>query len=152
MVQDENKEELQAGLVQNCTCFNLRKASRAVTHLFDEGLKSRGLNATQFTLLAAISSSDNVAITQLSRILIMDRTTLTRNLSPLQKKNWVLVRPGEDKRTRVLSLTSLGKKVLKSSMEDWRKLQTGVVKTLGRENWETLLDKIDFAVKKLNPY
>ncbi len=106
-------------IVQNCTCFNLRKASRAVTQLFDEALKPAGLYATQFTLLAAISFRKDATITELSKALIMDRTTLTRNLNPLQKNGWVEVTPGADKRTRTLSLTRSGKKLLKDAMTYW---------------------------------
>jgi len=138
--------------VQNCTCFNLRKTTRAVTQLFDEALKPCGLYATQFTLLAAISSWNDATITELSKALIMDRTTLTRNLSPLQKKGWVEVTPGADKRTRTLSLTRSGKKLLKNAMNYWNQVQNQVVKTLGKGNWEELLDNLSFTVKKLNPY
>jgi len=81
-------------IVQNCTCFNLRKTARAVTHLFDEALRPCGLHATQFTLLAAIASKDDPTITELSKALVMDRMTLTRNLNPLQKNGWVEVTPG----------------------------------------------------------
>ena len=139
-------------IVQNCTCFNLRKTTRAVTQLFDEALKPCGLYATQFTLLAAISSRNDATITELSKALIMDRTTLTRNLSPLQKKGWVEVTPGADKRTRTLSLTRSGKKLLKNAMNYWNQVQNQVVKTLGKGNWEELLDNLSFTVKKLNPY
>ena len=139
-------------IVQNCTCFNLRKTTRAVTQLYDEALKPCGLYATQFTLLAAISSNDKVTITELSRALIMDRTTLTRNLHPLQKNGWVEVIPGEDKRTRTLSLTRSGQKVLKEAMTYWSQVQKQVVKTLGKGHWEELLDNLSLTVKKLNPY
>ena len=138
--------------MQNCTCFNLRKATRAVTQLFDEALKPCGLYATQFTLLAAISFRKDATITELSKALIMDRTTLTRNLNPLQKNGWVDVTPGADKRTRTLSLTRSGKKVLKDAMTYWKQVQNQVVKTLGKGNWEELLDHLSFTVKKLNPY
>ena len=138
--------------VQNCTCFNLRKTARAVTQLFDEALKPCGLYATQFTLLAAVSSKENVAITELSKALVMDRTTLTRNLKPLQKSGWIEVTPGEDKRTRTLSLTHSGKKVLKQAMLHWKKVQNKVVQTLGKNNWEVLSDSLSTTVKKLNPY
>lgn len=139
-------------MVQNCTCFNLRKTTRAVTQLFDEALKPCGLYATQFSLLAAISSTKNVAITELSKALIMDRTTLTRNLAPLQKSGWVEVTPGEDKRTRILSLTRSGKKVLSQAMGHWRLVQNEVVKTLGKNDWEKLLENLSSTVTKLNPY
>ncbi len=138
--------------MQNCTCFNLRKASRAVTQLFDEALKPCGLYATQFTVLAAISSRDDVTITELSKELIMDRTTLTRNLNPLQNNGWVEVTPGEDKRTRTLSLTRSGIKVLSQAMIHWKQVQSQVVKTLGKSNWEELLDNLSLTVNKLNPY
>ena len=138
--------------VQNCTCFNLRKTTRAVTQLFDEALKPSGLYSTQFTLLAAISSCDQVTITELSKELIMDRTTLTRNLNPLQKNGWVEVTPGEDKRTRILSLTRSGKKILSQAMIHWEQVQKRVVKTLGKSNWEELLDRLSTTVNKLNPY
>ncbi len=138
--------------MQNCTCFNLRKASRAVTQLFDEALKPAGLYATQFTLLAAISFRKDATITELSKALIMDRTTLTRNLNPLKKNGWVDVTPGADKRTRTLSLTRSGKKLLKDAMTYWSQVQSQVVKTLGKGNWEELLDNLSSTVKKLNPY
>jgi DNA-binding MarR family transcriptional regulator len=138
--------------VQNCTCFNLRKATRAVTQLFDEALKPCGLYATQFTLLAAVSSKENVAITELSKALVMDRTTLTRNLKPLQKSGWIEVLPGLDKRTKALSLTLSGKKVLKQAMIHWKEVQNEVVMTLGNGNWELLVDNLSSTVKKLNPY
>ncbi|MFQ5673933.1 MAG: MarR family winged helix-turn-helix transcriptional regulator [Nitrospinales bacterium] len=138
--------------MQNCTCFNLRKATRAVTHLFDEALKPRGLYVTQFTLLAAIALKNDTTITELSRALVMDRTTLTRNLTPLQTKGWVQVTPGADRRTRSLSLTGSGKKVLQEAFTPWSRMQKQIVKLLGKGNWGQLLDKLSLTVEKLNPY
>ena len=136
----------------NCTCFNIRKAARAVTQLFDQALKPSGLNATQFTALAAIASTEPITITELSRVLVMDRTTLTRNLNPLQKNGWVDVTPGEDRRTRTVCLTRSGKQVLSKAMVAWKTMQNHVVKTLGKSNWEELLGNLSYTVKRLNPY
>ena len=107
---------------------------------------------SQFTLLAAISSKDAATITELSRAMIMDRTTLTRNLNPLQKNGWVEVTPGVDKRTKILSLTRSGKKILSQAMIHWNLVQNKVVKTLGKRNWGELIDNLGFTVKRLNPY
>ena len=136
----------------NCTCFNIRKAARAVTQLFDEAFKPSGLNATQFTLLAAISATEPITITNLSQVLVMDRTTLTRNLNPLQKNGWVEVAPGEDKRTKTVSLTRTGKPVLSKAMVYWKEIQNHAVKTLGKGSWEELLENLSYTVKRLNPY
>jgi DNA-binding MarR family transcriptional regulator len=147
-----SKSKKRSEIVHNCTCFNLRKTTRAVTQLFDEVLKPSGLLATQFTLLAAISENDDATISQLSKAMIMDRTTLTRNLNPLQKNGWVAVTPGDDKRTKTLSLTRSGKKVLSQAMSYWSLAQKKVVNALGKNNWGALLDNLSFTVKKLNPY
>jgi DNA-binding MarR family transcriptional regulator len=82
----------------------------------------------------------------------MDRTTLTRNLNPLQKNGWIEVVPGEDRRTKTLSITKSGKQVLKEATKYWEEVQTHVVKTLGKKNWKDLLDKLNLVVAKLSPY
>jgi DNA-binding MarR family transcriptional regulator len=151
-VNKKTNNSKKSELVQNCTSFNLRKASRAVTQLFDEALKPCGLYSTQFTLLNAIHLSDSATITKLSQALIMDRTTLTRNLNPLQKNGWIEVIPGEDRRTKTLSITKAGKQVLKEATKYWEKVQTQVVKSLGKKQWDELLDKLDLVVAKLSPY
>jgi DNA-binding MarR family transcriptional regulator len=152
IARQNNKFNNKPEMVQNCTCFNLRKATRAVTQIYDEALKPCGLYGTQFTLLAAISNNENATITGLANALIMDRTTLTRNLTPLEKKVWVEITNGEDKRTRVLSLTGSGKKVLKEATVVWEQAQSQVVKVLGKNNWEQLMKSLSLTIKKLNPY
>ena len=71
-----------------CTCFNMRKASRVVTQYFDSVLRPSGLKATQFTLLAAISVTGPAPMSQLADHLILDRTTMTRNLKLLVRQGF----------------------------------------------------------------
>ena len=85
---------------KNCTNFNLRKATRAVTHLYDEMLKPSGLRSTQYSLLTVLSLGEAETISNLAHKLVMDRTTLTRNLQPLKSQGWIKRVPGEDRRTR----------------------------------------------------
>ena len=77
-----------------CACFNLRKAMRTVTHLYDEALKPAGLRATQFTVLASTRNLGPVSVNQLAEKMVMDRTTLTRNLKPLERDGLIAVRQG----------------------------------------------------------
>ncbi len=148
----KSKSKLNSEFVANCTCFNLRKATRAITKVFDDALKPSGLYSTQFSLLAAISVMDSATISNLSQALIMDRTTLTRNLNPLQENGWVEVSPGEDRRTKNLSLTKSGKKVLGKAMVPWKQTQKQIVESLGKKRWEDLMGQLTFAVNKVNPY
>src|SRR5947209_7151029 len=73
-----------AEIEATCACSNVRKAARAVTQLFDEVLQPSGLRSTQFTLLVAVALMDEAPVTELAGALVMDRTTFTRNLKPLE--------------------------------------------------------------------
>jgi len=137
--------------VAECTCFNLRKATRTVTQLFDETMQPVGLRATQFTLLAAISSFGSVAIRKLSKALVMDRTTLTRNLKPLESQQLVKIVPGEDRRTRTLTLTDKGKRALKKALPYWQQAQLQVIERLGGRRWKELLKNLNATIRILGP-
>jgi len=148
---DSKKSNLNSEIlaVKDCTCFNLRKATRVVTQLFDDAMQPTGLRATQFTLLAAISATGAIAISQLSKVLVMDRTTLTRNLKPLETKRLVKIVPGEDRRTRTLTLTDKGRKTLEKSLPLWRQAQSEVIERLTFKRWKDLLKHLDQAVRVL---
>lgn len=122
-----------------CACVNIRKASRVVTQLYDEALQPSGLLANQFTLLVALSLVDSATMTRLAQDLVMDRTTLTRNVKPLEKQGLISITPGEDQRTRMLSLTDAGRTTLAKALPLWEQVQTRVVGELGQERWQLLL-------------
>ena len=145
--QSQAKNETLA--VKECTCFNLRKATRTVTQLFDETMQPTGLRATQFTLLAAISSMGEVAIRQLAKVLVMDRTTLTRNLKPLESQKLVKIVAGEDRRTRNLTLTDKGHKAFKKAMPYWVEAQSQVIERLTPKRWKELLKNLNSTIRIL---
>ena len=122
----------------DCACFNLRKASRAITHLYDEMLRPAGLRTTQFTLLVATKMLEPITVTRLAKMGVMDRTTLTRNLRPLEKQGLVQIALGKDQRTRVVTLTPEGQKALARAFPLWKKAQARVIKELGPERWNSL--------------
>jgi DNA-binding MarR family transcriptional regulator len=147
MASNKTKAKNETLAVADCTCFNLRKATRVVTQLFDDAMQPTGLRATQFTLLAAISETGTIAISQLSNILVMDRTTLTRNLKPLEAKRLIKIVPGEDRRTRTLTLTDKGKKTFEKSFPVWRQAQAKVIERLTEKRWRELLKQLDRTVE-----
>ena len=131
----------------NCTCFNLRKAARAVTRMYDEALKPSGLRATQFTLLCMIETRGPTGMTELAKALVMDRTTLTRNLKPLMDRGLLEVIDGDDRRQHPIALTSRGREVLARALPLWRKVQARTAKGFGRARWASLLGDLDVAVR-----
>ncbi len=138
--------ELNLSHVRFCACANLRKGSRAITQLYDEMLQPSGLRVTQFTVLATISLIGQMTIKALAEELVMDRTTLTRNLKPLEKGGLIESTTGEDRRTRLVRLTSQGQTTLVEALLLWEKAQAKMVEGLGQETLDSLLGLLSESV------
>ena len=103
--------------VNGCPVFHTRRADRGFTRSMDELLQPTGIRVTQQHILVIIAIADPPTIAHVADELVMDRTTLTRNLRPLEKQGLIRVFPGEDRRTRVLQLTPEGRQVMLSALE-----------------------------------
>ncbi len=143
---DTRQTSRDAADVAACTCANLRKATRVVTQAYDAALAPTGLRATQFTLLATLSRRPDLPLTQLAEALVMDRTTLTRNLKPLVGRGLIRVYQEADARVRRISLTDDGKRVLDDALPRWREAQSRLVETLGQDRWSGFLDDLAATV------
>jgi len=131
----------------NCACFNLRKAARAVTQLYDEALRPTGLRSTQFSMLVLLRRMGAVSITKLAEEAVTDRTTLTRNLDLLQRDGLVRIRPGEDARVREVELTRAGVAKLEEAFPRWQEAQRLVARELGADRLDRMLADLSTAVE-----
>ncbi len=131
----------------NCTCFNLRKAARAVTQAYDDAIRLSGLRSTQFSLLTMVASLEPVGIKDLAKALVMDRTTLGRNLRVLADRGLLEIGEGDDRRYRPITLTPPGQKTLDLALPLWEQVQTRMAKGLGRERWARLLGDLAEVVR-----
>lgn len=122
----------------SCACFNLRKASRAVTQLFDEVLQPTGLRSTQLVILLAAALFERASVSQLARELVMDRSTLTRNLRPLIAAGLLELSAGKDGREKQVELTAKGRKSLVKALPVWAGAQQAFVDHVGAARWEEL--------------
>lgn len=127
---------------KTCACFNLRQATRRVTQLFDDVLRPVELRATQFTLLNAVRVMGPVPISQLAERLGMDRTTLTRSLQRLQRRDLVHIESGHDRRVHDVSLTREGAQLLARAYPHWQEAQKRVTDAMGGESFERLLSDL----------
>jgi DNA-binding MarR family transcriptional regulator len=143
----KTSEQAVAADVQRCTCFNLRKAARAVTQLYDEFLRPSGLRATQFSLLTVIREVGTVSMTELAEAAVMDRTTLKRNLELLEREGLVRIQAGSDARVREVSLTAAARKKLADALPYWVSAQAHVTEKLGSSRAEQLLSNLAAAVR-----
>src|ERR1700687_477249 len=116
-----------------CLCSALRQASRAVSRLYDEELRSVGLRTTQYSLLRALARAGHVRQGDLSGLTPLDETTLTRNLRPLVAAAWVAVRSGDDRREKLVRITEAGTAKLAEARPAWERAQTRMQALLPEE-------------------
>lgn len=138
--------QLCAEAARACACFNFRKASRAVTHHFDEALQACGLRSTQLVILLAAHVAGSASVARLADDLVVDRSTLTRNLKPLQKARLLTVTPGNDRRTRLVALTAKGREALIEAIPLWKQAQFTFVEQMGEQRWERLREDLSTTV------
>jgi DNA-binding MarR family transcriptional regulator len=125
-------------LLAECACFDLRKATRTVSRMYDEFLRDRGLNNTQFSLLRLIRAEKELSISTLGRYMAMDRTSVIRALAPLERDRLIDSRPGADKRIRIVSVTSKGRKLIENAEPEWRQAQEALMKIVGEDRWREM--------------
>ena len=129
-----------------CACFNFRKASRAVTQLFDQMLQQVGLRSTQFVVMVAIHLQEPVSPSALSQMLVLDRSTLSRNLKPLEQERLVRIQGGQRRQSHKISLTAKGRKLVAQAMPLWEKAQNQFVDQMGADTWSMMLRGLRAAV------
>ncbi len=118
-----------------CACANLRRSARAVTRLYNQELRTTGLELTQFTLLMALGITGESTQGNLGKLLALDTTSLTRMLRLLTKREWIRARRGDDRRQRLLRLTASGREKLEQSRSHWERAQRRLQRGLGEPSW-----------------
>jgi DNA-binding MarR family transcriptional regulator len=121
-----------------CYCLASRQAARKITRLYDSVMQQSGIRATQFTILSQLLLRGEMPLGRLAGFLGMERTTLTRNLAPLETQKWISARPGEDPRARMIAITAQGRGVVRRSFPHWAKAQAEAGKLLGADGQAAL--------------
>ena len=134
-----------------CVCGRLRRASRALTQLYDDLMAPCGLRVTQFSLLRTLARHElPVRISELAALTLIDRTALSRNLEPLAAQRLVEIVPGADARTREVRLTRAGRAALARATPLWQDAQAEVTKRLGERRIDALVGLLA-SVEELHP-
>jgi DNA-binding MarR family transcriptional regulator len=122
-----------------CNCLALRQAARHVTQFYDQFLSPIGLRATQYSILARLNRKGPMTINALAAELVMDRTTLGRNILPLQRDGLIAVDPGKsDRRAKELRLTAAGTARFRAAEKGWAAAQTRFERSFGVKRAEAL--------------
>jgi DNA-binding MarR family transcriptional regulator len=111
--------------------MRVRRVARVVGNHYDEHLKALGLKGTQFTLLNTVYLNPSATISRIANLMLLDRTTLNRNLKPMEREGLIRSGHGKDLRTRTLEITSKGVQVLEQALPMWLEAQSAVVEAMG---------------------
>ena len=134
-------------VIENCACHKVRTAARAVTRAYDEALRPVGLRATQLAVLVAVAMNNAISINALAEFMGMDRTTLTRNLRPLEKEGLVARGIEGWRRSRALEITKKGRSRLRQALPLWSGAQQVLRKKLGDRNWDLVRNGLDDLIR-----
>jgi DNA-binding MarR family transcriptional regulator len=129
--------------LHDCIHARVRRAGRALGRFYDEALRPSGLKATQFTLLATLDRVGESTVAELADQIGMDRTTLTRNLTVMQREGWIERKPGMDRRTQILSASRAGRDRVAEAMPLWRSAHRTASARLDDKRGERLLRYLD---------
>jgi DNA-binding MarR family transcriptional regulator len=124
-----------------CACYNLRRASRVVTQVFDAHFEELGLKSTQYTVLAALmyESEGRPTVTHLANALVLEQSSLSRNLAVLERQGLIRLAAGDDKRERIVLLTRAGRTALTRGYPVWKAAQRAVAEALAPNELEAQL-------------
>jgi DNA-binding MarR family transcriptional regulator len=118
--------------IDQCNCFAVRKAARRVTRLYEDILQPTGLRITQFLVLAVLAKVPGASVIELAERLDLERTAMGKTLGPLERDGLIRIEPSPvDGRSRVIKLTSKGKRVFEDALPLWRQAQQQIAELNG---------------------
>lgn len=117
----------------NCYCLKLRRASQSLTKYYDRALVEVGLTLNQYALLKNVSFHPNITISELAKLMSLERSTITRTLKPLIQKNLIQDKKRKGERNSQLVITTTGYNLYLIAQKIWNKAQQEVEKYIGND-------------------
>ncbi|MEL6354600.1 MAG: MarR family winged helix-turn-helix transcriptional regulator [Cyanobacteria bacterium J06627_28] len=142
----ETARHIAQQMSQECVARRLRQVNRTITRLYDEALRPHGLTVNQLNILAVVISEKQIRPGQLGQSLGMEKSTVSRTVDRMVRKDWLKVTPGTDGRTQLLTVTAKGRKLLLNVTPVWDDLQAGVLTDTGSGNNILQLLALDDAI------
>lgn len=140
----ETAREIAQQMSQECVARRLRQVNRTITRLYDEALRPYGLTVNQLNILAVILSKRQIQPGQLGHALGMEKSTVSRTIDRMARKNWLQISSGKDSRTQLLSVTLKGRQLLLAVTPVWDTLQQGI---LGSDSDNNILQMLALKEK-----
>lgn len=134
----KSESDALAIVEKTCACISLRKAARIVTRRFDEAFKEIGLRSTQAPILMELVMRGPLNMSTLARILVVDKSTLSRNVTRLEDQQLISRRAGKNGQVELFA-TEIGLEKIRKLLPLWEKAQREVRDIISEQNWQGLL-------------
>ncbi len=131
---------------RECVAGGVRKLNRMVSAIYDDALASAGLKTSQFSVLVSVANRKNARPAELTKLLQMDESTLSRNVERMCARGWLRLKRDEDRRSHLIEVTDKGQALIRKSLPAWQHAQEEVSKRLGADSVAALR----FALRKLS--
>ena len=125
-----------------CVCGNMRMATRAVTAIYNRHLRPAGLQATQMAVLWVVVAKREATVKNMAQAIVMDQTTLLRNLRILHRRGLVSVTVGDDRRQRIVAVTASGRDQFAAALPHWQRAQKEIDAALGQGGVQSMNKKL----------
>lgn len=122
-----------------CAAGRVRKLSRAVSAIYDEALRPHGIRINQLTILALVAALRQAAPSDLERYLVMERSTVSRNVKRMSDQGWLVTARAPDARRRLIEVTGRGRELLQQALPDWREAQRRARALLGDDGFDAVV-------------
>lgn len=137
----ENSQRIEE-VLELCVNFNFRRLARKLASRYDQAFQELDLKTTQYSLLAAVHAAGSPSLAELCEGMALDRTTLLRNLVPLERRGLLASPDGQKGQKRQVALTEEGRQLLRRAYEKWRAAQKEAIRTIGRSEWKDLSNEL----------
>jgi len=135
---------------QACVCFNVRRAARSVTQVYDEALAPVKVSSGQFVILLSVRILGEATMQKLAETVALDRSALSRAVQPLMRRGLLKIEPGRDRRTKLIRLSESGMQLLAEGAPYWEQAQARMRGALGQDGFDGLLQTSRRSFEQLN--
>lgn len=125
-----------------CMFRHITRTARAVSGIYDVALTHAGMSGHQFNMLMTLHRVGPCTVGRIASIVGMDPTSVPRAVGPLVERSWLSVKPGKDRREKIITITALGRKRLMKAVPVWERVQKSMLDELGVKNWEQLMTEL----------
>jgi len=136
-------DKLMSEVAGVCACQKVRSAARVLTRRYEEALKPTGLTGTQYSMLTVILVTEGRTLTELATFMDIERTTLLRNLKPLERDGLVEVSAEGFRRARTVTASDKGVAIMAKALPLWREVQNSLKAELGATGWKHMQDSMN---------